>query len=93
MVRAGLEREVRELLSSGADPDCKPMQSIGYKQMIALIQGKLDCLQLEEKILAATRQYAKRQMTWFKKVPSDITIGGISDLSKVTELVDPIFKR
>lgn len=93
MVRAGLEREVRELLSSGADPDCKPMQSIGYKQMIALIQGKLDCLQLEEKILAATRQYAKRQMTWFKKVPSDITIGGISDLSKITALVDPIFKR
>jgi tRNA dimethylallyltransferase len=93
MLRAGLEREVRELLNYGVDPDCKPMQSIGYKQMIALIHGKLDPLLLEEKISAATRQYAKRQMTWFKKVPLDIAISGISDLPKITELVDPMFKR
>lgn len=93
MLRAGLEHEVRELINSGVDPHCKPMQSIGYKQVIAMIQGKLESSQVEEKVLVATRQYAKRQMTWFKKVPSDITISGVSDLSKITELVDSIFKR
>jgi tRNA dimethylallyltransferase len=92
MLQSGLEREVRELLRSGVDPDCKPMQSIGYKQLIAVIQGRLDLSQVEEKISVATRQYAKRQTTWFKKVPADITIGGVDDLSKVTALADAIFK-
>jgi tRNA dimethylallyltransferase len=93
MLRGGLEREVRELLNSGVDPHCKPMQSIGYKQLVAMIQDKLDSSQLEEKISAATRQYAKRQMTWFKKVPADIAITGSGDLSKITGLVDGIFKK
>lgn len=93
MLHCGFEREVKDLLDARVDPDCKPMQSIGYKQVAAMIQGKLESSHVQEKISAATRQYAKRQMTWFNKVPADITVGGVSDLPEITGLLDKIFKQ
>jgi len=73
MLKEGLIEEVKHLLASGVDPACKPMQSIGYAQVIDFLEGKISEADLPEQIQIATRQYAKRQETWFKKVDFDAT--------------------
>ncbi len=67
MLAAGLVEEVRALRAAGVTATCKPMQSIGYKQAQAHLAGGASAIELPELINAATRQYAKRQTTWFKK--------------------------
>jgi len=84
---SGVVHEVRHLISQGVDPLCKPMQAIGYKQVVAMIQGDLDNASLEEEIATATRQYAKRQVTWFKKVPADAVIDDLSDADELLKLI------
>ena len=87
MLAAGVVHEVRQLISQGVDPACKPMQAIGYKQVVAMIQGNLDEMNLEDEIATATRQYAKRQVTWFKKVPVDAVIEDLSDGDELVKLI------
>lgn len=72
MLAAGLLDEVATLLAAGVDPECKPMQSIGYKQCVAVLQGREPASELTERIKAATRQYAKRQCTFFRKWSFDL---------------------
>ena len=66
MLNAGLEEEVRTLLKKGYSPKLAPMQAIGYKEIIQLINGQLTLSDAEAAIKQATRRYAKRQITWFK---------------------------
>ncbi len=75
MLKEGLVEEVSNLLSRGVDPGCKPMGSIGYRQTREMLAGDFPRGELEGRILAASRQFAKRQCTWFKKLPRDITLG------------------
>lgn len=74
MLSAGLEQEVENLLAIGVDPHCKPMQSIGYKEVASHLAGTLAKHALAERIIAATRQYAKRQCTWFRKTIADFQL-------------------
>jgi tRNA dimethylallyltransferase len=67
MLNGGLLEEVSSLLKSGVSAVCKPMESIGYKQAAAFLSGDLSEDLLAEYITVATRQYAKRQCTWFRK--------------------------
>ena len=70
MFDAGWLAEVRELLRSGVPRDAKPFTFIGYREILARDSGDLN---LEETILEiqkATRQFAKRQLTWFHKEPN-----------------------
>jgi tRNA dimethylallyltransferase len=74
MLAQGLIDEVKALLQQGCPVDVKPMQSIGYKQVAAYLRGELARKELAEAIIIATRQYAKRQKTWFSKVPCDLVL-------------------
>lgn len=74
MLLGGLVDEVSEILDRGYCGDLKPLQSIGYKQVIAFLEGSLPKSELRNRILFATRQYAKRQCTWFKKSPDFVQI-------------------
>ncbi len=67
MVAEGLLEEVRSLLSRGYSPDVPALASVGYREMIAHIQGQVDLPKAITRIKQNTRQYAKRQMTWFGK--------------------------
>lgn len=69
MLADGLEAEVRRLLEQGVSPDCQSMQSIGYRQMAWYISGLMDYGQAVEKLKQATRNFAKRQLTWYRKMP------------------------
>lgn len=67
MIESGLEDEVRNLLNKGISTDFSSMQAIGYKEMIEYISGKCSKEEAVEKIKKNTRNYAKRQETWFKR--------------------------
>ena len=68
MLEAGLEQEVRDLLAHGVSPECQSMQSIGYRQLVWYINGSMDYAQAVDKLKQATRNFAKRQITWYKKM-------------------------
>lgn len=59
--------EVRGILSSGVAKDAPAMRAIGYPEIVSYLDGKLSYAVMREKIIFATRQYAKRQSTWMKR--------------------------
>ena len=67
MMADGLAEEVRALLDSGVPDRCTAMQAIGYKEMAAALRGDGDTARAAEEIKLRSRQYAKRQLTWFRR--------------------------
>jgi len=66
MLEAGAVAEVEALLALGLDPAAPVMRAIGVKEIAAMLSGDMSRAEVIEKSSAATRQYAKRQMTWFR---------------------------
>ena len=64
MLEMGLEREVRELCLA---PNTTASAAIGYKEMIEYIEGRCDLADAVERIKQASRNYAKRQETWWRR--------------------------
>lgn len=67
MMDQGLVAEVQGLLDSGVPAKCTAMQAIGYKEMAAALLSGGDVRAAAEEIQLRSRQYAKRQLTWFKR--------------------------
>jgi tRNA dimethylallyltransferase len=67
MIDDGLVNEVIDLRKKGYGPKLKSMQSIGYLEINRYLDGLEDIDSSIESIKRASRQYAKRQMTWFRK--------------------------
>lgn len=68
MLADGLEQEVRGLLAAGYAPNLQSMQGIGYKEMAAHLDGTLTIAEATALIQQGSRQYAKRQITWFSRL-------------------------
>lgn len=69
MLNAGLVDEVRGLLQAGVPADAKPLQAIGYREVLAHLHGELPLEAMLELIKRNTRHLAKRQLTWFRREP------------------------
>jgi tRNA dimethylallyltransferase len=67
MFANGIVNEVRQILAMGYPPDSKALESIGYRESMQVIEGVIDEAEALELTRAATRQYAKRQRTWFRR--------------------------
>lgn len=66
MLAAGLVDEVRQVLARGVRPDAPGLDAVGYRDVVAMLEGRLAPGELREAIVRATRRYAKRQETWFR---------------------------
>lgn len=66
MLEQGLQAEVEALLAGGVDPEATAMKMIGYRQMLEFLNGDLSYELMRSKGVAATRQLAKRQLTWLR---------------------------
>lgn len=66
MLEQGLAQEVRALLDSGVDSNSTAMKMIGYRQMLDFLNNDLSYESMRDKGVAATRQLAKRQLTWLR---------------------------
>ncbi len=83
MFEGGLLEEVQGLLAQGVPRNAKAFESIGYKEALACLEGAMDVQQAQELAAVATRQYAKRQMTWFRKDPEIRWLEGFGDEERV----------
>jgi len=72
MLENGLIEEVETLLSKYDVKDVHPLDSIGYKQVISYLNGDLSYQEMIDEINIRTRQYVKKQRTWFKNEPIDL---------------------
>ncbi len=68
MIESGFEEEVRRLLDRGYGDDAHAMSTFGYAEMLRCIHGDLEPGDAVSIIQQQSRQYAKRQLTWFRKV-------------------------
>lgn len=71
MLQQGAEDEVRALLALDLPAEAPVMKAIGVSQITAMVRGEMTRAEVLEKGAAATRQYAKRQMTWFRNQMDD----------------------
>ncbi|HEV2385793.1 MAG TPA: tRNA (adenosine(37)-N6)-dimethylallyltransferase MiaA [Candidatus Acidoferrales bacterium] len=83
MFERGWVEEVRGLVARGVPPSAKPFQFIGYAALREHLEAGLPLHQAAERIRAATRRYAKRQMTWFRREPGVHWLEGFGDDPRV----------
>lgn len=69
MVEQGLFEETRKLMAMGVPETAQSMKSIGYRQVLQYFHGKWTQEECIAKLKQATRNFAKRQITWYKKMP------------------------
>jgi tRNA dimethylallyltransferase len=68
MFKKGIVEEVHELLESGVNENSPPFRAIGYKHVLKYLKNKIALEEAINSTKKATRHYAKRQITWFKKM-------------------------
>lgn len=69
MIEQGLKTEVERILASGVPETAQALKGIGYKEMIPVIHGTCSLAEAEMLIAKNTRHFAKRQLTWYKRMP------------------------
>lgn len=70
MMNAGLLNETKQLIAQGLKDAMVAKQALGYKELIEYLDNKVTLEQAVENLKKRTRNYAKRQITWFKKDPN-----------------------
>lgn len=67
MLETGLLDEIRALLAMGIPEKCTSMQAIGYKEFLSALKGEISVEAAADQVRQASRNYAKRQLTWFRR--------------------------
>lgn len=91
MLDAGLEDEIKKLMKLGLSSDNISMKGIGYKEMIAYINGEYSRDEAVELVKRNSRRYAKRQLTWFRRYDDihwfDLTAGAVGEYERMKKLI------
>jgi tRNA dimethylallyltransferase len=74
MLAAGLLDEVRRLAARGLDADLPALRSVGYRQALRHLRGETTLAQFRAEAIAATRQLAKRQITWLRSMADAVRL-------------------
>jgi tRNA dimethylallyltransferase len=78
MFDSGLIEETGQLLAKYGEA-ARPLASLGYKQAVQLLRGEIDTQTALQAAQQAHRNYAKRQMTWFRREPEVVWLEGFGD--------------
>ena len=70
MLEAGWDLEVRSLLDAGITEDAPAMRALGYRELSRMLRGEVSRDEAQSRITVLCQQFAKRQTTWFNRVPS-----------------------
>jgi tRNA dimethylallyltransferase len=89
----GLVDEVRGLLGRGVPANAPPFGSLGYRQVIEHLHGARDEAATRELVARETRQYARRQLIWFRKEPNLEPVSGPGELRAAIESAAAIVRR
>ena len=90
MLENGLIEEVKNIYEKYGKELITSIQAIGYKEVIEYLEGRYSKEEMIEKIKMETRRYAKRQITWFKKIDNIIWIDSTKGIK---ENVDTIIEK
>jgi tRNA dimethylallyltransferase len=93
MVEVGFIDEVRRLIARGYDPAASPLASIGYREIAQYLSGAIDSRTAIADAQRATRQLAKRQLTWFRADPAITWLDARSAFEPALELFQKFFDR
>ena len=93
MLAAGFVDEVRRILVAGAAPDAAGLDGVGYREVVAMLLGKLPEAALRDAILVSTRRYAKRQETWFRNQLRDASVWTLDATESPETLAARILER
>jgi tRNA dimethylallyltransferase len=94
MIESGWLDEVRGLLAAGIAEDAKIFDFIGYREMLGVLRGNLTIEKARAAIQLATRHYAKRQITWFRKDKSIRWFAGPGDDAEMqTDICEYVSKE
>ena len=85
MLAAGWIDEVRGLVASGLPEDAKPFDFIGYRELRAVLRGQMQLEEARAAIQQATRRYAKRQLTWFRREPQVLWLTGFGSDTQIQQ--------
>ena len=85
MLGNGLLEEAERILRT--DPDATVTQAIGYKEFAAYFEGKISLDEAADNLRRQTRRYAKRQLSWFRRMPNAYTLWG-DEVSTTEELLE-----
>jgi len=92
MIEQGLIDEVARLLEQGISPGCRAMQGIGYKEIVEHLSIVKDRLTAINDIKQATRNFAKRQMTFYRRMPY-IAWFNVDDYQNYSSLLEKIYNH
>ena len=67
MLELGLVEEIKDLLASGVPETATSMQAIGYKEFVSALDCRCTIEEATADVKQASRHYAKRQLTWFRR--------------------------
>lgn len=87
MFAAGLLEETRAHLKSSVAARARPLAALGYRQACAALRGEMSIEEAVRTTQAATRRYAKRQLTWFRHEVGVAWFGGFGDDSEIQHRV------
>ena len=84
MFESGLVEETKRLLAKYGET-ARPLAALGYKQAVQLLRGEVDLKTAVQAAQQAHRNYAKRQMTWFRREPEVVWLEGFGDDSAIQQ--------
>lgn len=87
MLKQGWMQEVQALVEGGLNESAKPFDFIGYRELRAVLQKRISLDEARAAIQQATRRYAKRQLTWFRKEQAVAWFPGFGDDARVQAAV------
>ncbi|MGH2449530.1 MAG: tRNA (adenosine(37)-N6)-dimethylallyltransferase MiaA [Chloroflexota bacterium] len=92
-VRQGLVEETRVLLEMGYGPDLPAMQGFGYRHMVGYLEGRDTLAEAIDQYKQSTRQYIRRQMTWFRADPRVIWLQAGPDAERsALQRIEPFLR-
>jgi tRNA dimethylallyltransferase len=93
MLARGWLEEVRSLIDQGIPASAKPFQFIGYSQLRSHLEGALSLEDAVRQIQRATRHYAKRQITWFRREPNVDWLQGFGDSAETAHAAEALLEQ
>jgi tRNA dimethylallyltransferase len=86
-LKGAWQDEVQGLLDEGLAEDCPGLSILGYREVVGFLRGRLHADALQERVVTATRQYARQQEIWFRKVDA-MWRGPLDDRQGLRQLVE-----
>ncbi|MCZ2357708.1 MAG: tRNA (adenosine(37)-N6)-dimethylallyltransferase MiaA [Bacteroidia bacterium] len=93
MLFRGLAQETQNILQKYPFSEIQALQTVGYQECISYLHGKITARELPEQIILRTKQYAKRQITWFNKVPDAHRISAEDPEFATQQIMDLLEKQ